>query len=258
MFKRIIELLGRLTPRKQASNRWKRRTLVVGPVQPVDGDSVSSTKALISHLRGLGLEAYTLPTRVMYRQLEWILESADFHPHTLRESNGSVTTDDLQKSFDSLIAEWRPDEIVLVDGPPEQLGFDSRGVPVYTIDHHITGGVTRDDGGAYIQPAPSAGCLLIEKFGIVDPILAVSILTDTFWFRHNMPAQAARCLAKLAENGLTDTQLIDLQKKLMVRKDPRILTALNEADLRIAGDAAFAVLKTADVEIQQSPLRRAR
>jgi endoglucanase len=51
----------------------------------------------------------------------------------------------------------------------------------------------------YIPPVFSVGCLLIDRFGIVDPILAVSILTDTFWFRQNMPAKAARYFAALTD-----------------------------------------------------------
>jgi nanoRNase/pAp phosphatase (c-di-AMP/oligoRNAs hydrolase) len=235
----------------RTNKHWCKRTLVVGPSQPVDGDSVSCTKALVTHLRKLGWEAYTLPTRVMYRQLAWILEKADLHAASQTAADPQFTTDDMQAAYDALHSVWRPDEIVLVDGPLDNLGFDPRGVKVFVIDHHIVGGVTRDDDSAYIQPAPSAGCLLIDRFKIYDPILAVSILTDTYWLRQNQPAKAAAYLAILAKNGLTDELLIDIQEKIKERKDPQILLALKEADLRVSGDAAFAVLKTADAEIHR-------
>jgi nanoRNase/pAp phosphatase (c-di-AMP/oligoRNAs hydrolase) len=161
------------------------------------------------------------------------------------------TTDNLQDAFDCLLRQWTPDEIVLVDGPLKQLGFDPRGIKVFTIDHHIVDGITRDDADAYIQPAPSAGCLLIDRFKIFDPILCVSILTDTFWLRQNKPAQAARFLAVLAEHGLSDESLMRYQRAMTVRKDPAIIKALNEAEMRIAGDTVFAVLKTAEAEIHR-------
>jgi hypothetical protein len=229
--------------------RWQRKTLVVGPVQPVDGDSVACTKALISHRRQQGLEAYTLPTRAMYAQLAWILEQADYHPASLSLASVDFTTDDLQAAYDAVLKVWRPDEVLLVDGC--KLGFDSRGIKVFTIDHHVNGVEVRDDDDAFIQAAPSAGCLLIDRYSIFDPILAVSILTDTFWLRHNQPATASRYLAILAENGLTDAMLIEMQEKLMVRKDPRIVLGLQQADLRFAGDCAMAVLKTVDLEVHR-------
>ncbi len=250
MLKRIQKYLAAFRKRSRTERSWQGRTLVVGPCQPVDGDSVSCVKALIKHLRSRGLEAYTLPTQVMYRQLDWILTDGDFFAGA-DSLTIERTTISLQLAFDTLIASWRPDEIVLVDGPRRQLGFDPRGIPVYTIDHHISGGVTRDDDEAYIQPAPSAGCLLISRFGILDPILAVSILTDTFWFRQNLPGQAAGYLAELVKAGLTDEALIDLQRKLFVRKDPQIVVTLNRSDLRIVGDSALCVLPTADAELHR-------
>src|SRR2546421_720878 len=117
------------------TRRWSRRTLVVGPSEPVDGDSVACTKALINFLRSRGLEAYTLPTLAMFDQLAWILERDDFHP-----TNQSFVVRDLQKAYDALLGGWRPKEIVLVDGPRSRLGFDPRGVPVFNVDHHLIDG----------------------------------------------------------------------------------------------------------------------
>src|SRR5262249_13157967 len=73
----------RVTNRLTGGRRWASRTLVVGPAEPVDGDSVSCTKALLNHLRKMGKEAYTLPTLAMYAQIEWILNAADLHPACL-------------------------------------------------------------------------------------------------------------------------------------------------------------------------------
>lgn len=231
--------------------QWASRTLVVGPSEPVDGDSVACTKALLNHLRKMGKEAYTLPTLAMYAQIEWILDrNTDLHPACLPLTSEHFTTSDLQKAYDALIAVWRPDEIVLVDGPASQLGFDPSGVPVFNVDHHMGKGA-HDDKQAYIQPASSAGCLLIKHFGIFDPILVVSILTDTFWLRQNRPSEAIESLEALRKHGLTDGMLIDIQHRLMVPKNPAIIDALRFCYLRHDGDAVMAVLNDADPEIHR-------
>lgn len=244
---------GRPNASELRHQKWARKTLVVGPSKPIDGDSVACVKAIINHLRKQGKEAYTLPTPVMYAQLAWILSPDDYHPAGI---TGGLTTDDLQKAYDAVIASWRPDEIILVDGQLPLLGFDPRGVPVYTIDHHTHKG-TQDDKDGFIQEAPSAGCLLIKNFGIFDAILVVSILTDTFWLRQHMPAQAACYLAKLVEHGcLTDDLLIDIQHKLMVRKDPHIVEALREGTMRISKSrkTVFVVLMEANPEIHRGAM----
>jgi len=249
MFTLIRSLMkrARTAVRGPAHRRWARKTLVVGPAQPVDGDSVASTKALLQHLRKRGLEAYTLPTLAMYGQIAWILEPGDLHETIRGEVTPELTTADLQKVFDRLLESWRPDEIVLVDG--DRLGFDPRGVKVYTIDHHAGHGEV-DDEKSFIRQAPSAGCLLIDYFGVREPILAVSILTDTFWFRQNMPADAVRHMAVLTRHGLTDELLVDIQKRLMVRKSISILTAIGGADMRFTagGLIGFVVLKDENPE----------
>lgn len=242
-FKRLIE-------RCRSGRVWAEKTLVVGPIQPVDGDSVASTKALILHLRKQGKQAYTLPTTHMYKQLQWILHPSDLHPACLPHASAELTTACAQQAYDALLAQWQPDEIVLVDGQPDKLGFDTRGVPVFTVDHH-TGHGARDDRDAYIQPAPAAGCLLIEKFGIYEPILVVAILTDTFWLRKNMPARAIDALYALRKHGLTDAVLSTIQRELMVPKDPRVLEALRHCQLSYTGTAAFAALAEKEPEIHR-------
>lgn len=235
---------------KLRHRKWARKTLVVGPFKPIDGDSVACTKAVINFLRKRGKEAFTLPTPVMYAQIAWILSQDDYHPAGI---TGGLTTDDLQKAYDDVIAVWRPDEIILVDGQLSTLGFDTRGVPVYTIDHHTHLG-TKDDESAFIQEASSAGCLLIDHFGIYDPILVVSILTDTFWLRQHLPAQATIRLAKLVKRGvLTDDLLIDIQHRLMVRKDPHIVEALREGTMRVSKSrrTVYVVLKDSNAEIHR-------
>jgi hypothetical protein len=198
---------------------------VVGPSQPVDGDSVACTKALLQHLRKQGLEAFTLPTIAMYSQLDWILTREDFHPATLHLTGDKFVWADLQAAYDALIATWRPDEIIVVDGQAKRIGFDTRGVKVYTI----------------------------ERFRIYEPILVVSILTDTFWLRHHEPARAARALSELTHHGLSDDLLEHYQRKLRTRKDPDILDALKHADVRESDneEAVFVVLKTNDPEIHR-------
>ena len=253
---KLLASIGGMLSRKKTQptqRKWAKRTLVVGPSQPVDGDSVATTAALIDYLRKQGLEAYTLPTIAMYKQIDWILSKEDIHPlcHSLLRDD--LTTKDLQAAYDAVIAGWRPDEVVLVDGLEQ--GFDTRGVKRYRIDHHLGehGEGACDNEDAYVKLAPAAACLLIERFGICEPILAIAILTDTFWFRHNMPAAAVSYMDKLVQNGLTDELLADYQKRLMVRKDSRILRAIQKSEMRTAanGDAVFLVLEESDPEIHR-------
>lgn len=253
MFTKIASKLRSWNRRRILANRrWARKTLVIGPAQPVDGDSVACTAAVLTHLRKKGIEAYTLPTLAMYSQIDWILTREDVHPacHSLMSKDNTVSN--LQQAYDALLAVWTPDEVVLVDGHIP--GFDLRGVKLYTIDHHVRPGVGEvDDNSAFIKLAPSVGCLLIEYFGIVEPILAVSILTDTFWFRQNNPAQAVRQMAVLTENGLSDQLLSIYQKRMMVHKDSRILELMRQSDMRFAanGEIAFVVLTSNDPEIHR-------
>jgi nanoRNase/pAp phosphatase (c-di-AMP/oligoRNAs hydrolase) len=243
------KLFVRFSPAHLA-RRWSTKTLVVGPSQPVDGDSVASTKALVTMLRKSGREAYTLPTLAMYKQIDWIFSRKDFHSAMQDLMTVDFVTADLQIAYDRLLQDWKPDEIVLVDGPRSRLGFDPRGVKVFTIDHHVDG-CSRDDSDAYIQHAPSAGCLLIEHYGVYDPILAVSILTDTYWLRQNNPARGAHYLDMLVDHGMTDEQLAEIQRKLMIKKDPSIIAAIHDSLLRTSGEAIFAVLNTDDKELHR-------
>lgn len=248
----ISKARARARKRRLTNRRWAPKTLVIGPAQPVDGDSVACTAAVLAHLRKKGVEAFTLPMLAMYAQIDWILTREDIHPACYPLMNGNLTTANLQAAYDAMLAVWRPDEVVLVDGHIP--GFDLRGVKQYMIDHHIREGVGEvDDKSAFIKLAPSVGCILIEFFGIYEPILAVSILTDTFWFRQNLPAQAVSHMATLVDNGLTDQLLSIYQKRLMVHKDSRILSVMRESDLRFAldGEAAFAVLDECDPEIHR-------
>ncbi len=253
MFRQTLTWLRNTTSRLRHGRKWSKRTLVVGPSQPVDGDSVACTKALVQHLRKQRLEAYTLPTITMYNQIDWILESGDIHPSVLEFTGGKLVSADLQGAYDALIAQWRPDEIIVVDGQANRIGFDTRGVKVYTIDHHVKPDVRQDDENGFIQPAPAAGCLLIERFRIMEPILVVSILTDTFWLRHHEPSRAARALAELTRHGLTDELFEHYQRKLRARKDPHILDALKDADVRESDneEAVFVVLGTDSPEIHR-------
>jgi nanoRNase/pAp phosphatase (c-di-AMP/oligoRNAs hydrolase) len=245
----VKALFHRWHPRRH----WAPNTLVVGPAEPVDGDSVACTKALINYLRSCGRTAYTLPVLCMHDQINWVLEQADLHPATWTLSTPRLTTPDLQAAYDAMLREWQPDEIVIVDGAPERLGFDPRGVSVFCIDHHVKAAdQEQDTDRAYVKAAPSAGCLLIEHFHIFDPVLVVSILTDTYWLRQNRPAQALDALALLrANDSLSDEQLEDIQRKLSPTKDPVILLAARLCDLRTSGKAAFVVLDSDDPQLHR-------
>lgn len=253
LIQRIGKLLARATRFGASSpHKWARRTLVVGPRAPVDGDSLACTVAVINHLRKMGLEAYTMPTLAMYHQIEWMISRDLIHPAAHQLMAADLTTTDLQAAYDAVAASWQPDEVLLLDGAESELGFDCRGVKLFRIDHHVGKGV-RDDATGYVTKAPSVGCILIERYGIYDPILAVSILTDTFWFRHSNPAQALKYMGVLVDHGLTDELLEEYQRKLLVRKDPRILRIIRSAQMRLGADneAVFMVLVDSDPELHR-------
>jgi nanoRNase/pAp phosphatase (c-di-AMP/oligoRNAs hydrolase) len=256
VFSFLRSSFGSILATARTGKRWSAKTLVVGPFEPVDGDSVACTKAIIHFLRRYGLEAYTIPTLSMYSQLEWILERSDFHPSESFPNNARrFLTDSLQNSYDKLLRLWIPDEIVLVDGQRDRLGFDPKGVRVYCIDHHTLRENSNDEG-SLIRSAPSAGCILIDTLNILEPILAVSILTDTFWLRYNQPSSALKSFARLTQHGLTDALLAEYQQKLMVKKDSQILETLRTADMRFfdEGRAVFVVLTDPNPEIHRGVL----
>ncbi len=253
MLTKLLSAIRSLFHRQSSGRTWACKTLVVGPSQPVDGDSVACTKALITHLRNLGKQAFTLPTLHSYPQLAWILSKSDLHQACLPFATPELICTNLQDVYDAMLSQWRPDEIVLVDGQIDRLGFDRRGVPLFTIDHHVGSG-TRDDSKAYIQAAPSAACLLIQRYCIYDPVLVVSVLSDTFWLRRNMPATAIDSLYALRKHGcLSDEALIDIQSKLMVAKDPDIVGAVRSSDLRYdrQSRSVFAAMTTCDHAIHR-------
>lgn len=251
LFTDVFARLHDFVKNQNRKKRFKKKTLVVGPSEPVDGDSLASTLALIRYLRKQGKQAYTLPTLTMFPQLAWMVEAGDIHPACVDKCATNFTTDNLQAMFDAVCAVDKPDEIVLVDGQVGRIGFDTRDVPVYIVDHHVDSG-SRDDKDAYIQQAPAVGCLLIDKFGIYEPILAVSIFTDTYWLRENQPADAIDSLARLRKHGgLTNELLVFYQQKLRVPKDPRILHALRKCDLYIEGDAAMAIVESPEKDIHR-------
>lgn len=253
--KALVQRIGKLLARATgfgAPHKWARRTLVVGPRAPVDGDSLSCTVAVINHLRKMGLEAYTLPTLAMYHQIAWVHSRELIHPASHHLMAADLTTTDLQAAYDAVSASWQFDEVLLLDGAESELGFDTRGVKLFRIDHHVGKGV-RDDATGYVTKAPSVGCILIERYGIKDPILAVSILTDTFWFRHSSPAQALKYMGILVDHGLSDELLEQYQRNLLVRKDPRILRIIRSAEMRLGADdeAVFMVLGDTDPELHR-------
>lgn len=251
MFKWFVTGLKKRLSKFMRARKWGKRILVVGPVSPVDGDSVSCCYAVVEKARANGLEAYTLPTVATYPQLDWILQKHHIHPALHGMVSEKLTTTDLQACYDALLRVWRPDEIVLVDGQPDRLGFNPRGVKVFTIDHHVDNGV-QDDQDAYIQPGSSAGVHLIKKFGIYDAMLVVSILTDTFWLRQNLPSEAIEALYLLRKyGGLTDEVLIDLQRKLRVPGDPRVIDAIRAGQMHRTADSVFIVLKDTNPEVHR-------
>lgn len=136
-------------------------SLVVGHVNP-DGDSLSSVKAVLNHLRALGKTAKTKVVGKTPDHLGWILSEDDM----AGEGLGMEQT---------IVLDCEPDS--------ERVGFRLSG-NVVNIDHHDTRREEHDPKNAvYVLDRCSTAAALILDFGILDEILLVGLYTDTLFVR---------------------------------------------------------------------------
>lgn len=147
-------------------------SLVVGHADP-DGDSLSSVKAVLNHLRANGKTAVARVVGKVPEHLSWILGEEDL-PKNLPEVEQTI---------------------VLDCGPePERVGFEVSG-SVINIDHHMTRFEAHNPRKkTYVLDRCSTASALILDFGIVDEILLVGLYTDTLFMRSWNELQ--RCFKK--------------------------------------------------------------
>lgn len=136
-------------------------SLVIGHVNP-DGDSLSSIKAVLNHLRANGKTAFAKVAGKVPDHLGWILSDEDLPKDTPR--------------FEQTI--------VLDCGPSEErTGFSING-NIINIDHHETRRTSHNPrNGVYVLDRCSTASALILDFGIIDEILLVGLYTDTLFMR---------------------------------------------------------------------------
>jgi bifunctional oligoribonuclease and PAP phosphatase NrnA len=136
-------------------------SLVAGHVNP-DGDSLSSVKAVLGHLRAQGKTAVAKVSGKVPDHLGWILSEDDLPK-------------DLPKVEQTIVLDCEPVE--------ERLGFRPEG-RIFNIDHHETRRNSHDPkGDVYILNRCSTASALILDFGIDDEILLAGLYSDTLFMR---------------------------------------------------------------------------
>jgi phosphoesterase RecJ-like protein len=138
-----------------------RDSLVVGHADP-DGDSLSSVKAVLNHLRSKGRSAKAMVSGKVPDHLGWILSENDM-------------ADDDFKCGQTIVLDCEPTS--------ERVGFPLSG-DVVNIDHHETRRGDHDPNcSTYVLNRCSTAAALILDFGILDEILLVGLYTDSLFIR---------------------------------------------------------------------------
>ncbi len=136
-------------------------SLVVGHVNP-DGDSLSSVKAVVDHLKSHGATAMAKVFGKVPDHLGWILPD-----EYLQESSTEYS------------------QTIVLDCEPVQdrLGFQPTG-NILNIDHHETRKKQHNPKtGVYVLNRCSTASALILDFGIVNEILLAGLYSDTLFMR---------------------------------------------------------------------------
>jgi nanoRNase/pAp phosphatase (c-di-AMP/oligoRNAs hydrolase) len=136
-----------------------RDSLVVGHVNP-DGDSLSSMKAVLNHLRANGKVAVAKVAGTVPENLAWIMGEEDL-PRKI------------PKVEQTIVLDCAPTE--------ERIGFKVV-EPIVNIDHHFT---RRSEHApnqqVFILERCSTAAALVLDFGIIDEMLLVGLWTDTMF-----------------------------------------------------------------------------
>jgi phosphoesterase RecJ-like protein len=179
-------------------------SLVVGHVNP-DGDSLSSIKAVLNHLRANGKNAFAKVTGKIPDHLGWILSE-----------------DDLPREMPSF------EQTIVLDCEPseERIGFPVEG-NILNIDHHETRRAGHDPrNGIYVLDRCSTAAALILDFGIVDEILLVGLYTDTLFMRGWNELQ--KCFRKVK---VTDERAHNVLSACRPTRDKKALQVVQTAKL---------------------------
>lgn len=181
-----------------------RDSLVVGHANP-DGDSLSSVKAVLNHLRAAGKTAVARVIGKVPEHLSWILPEED-------------TPKDLPEVEQTIVLDCGPE--------PERVGFEVSG-PVINIDHHITRAEAHNPRKkTYVLDRCSTAAALILDFGIVDDILLVGLYTDTLFMRSWNELQ--RCFKKFK---ISDEKAQLMLSSCRPMRDKKAFAALQKAKI---------------------------
>jgi len=179
-------------------------SLVVGHVNP-DGDSLSSTKAMINYLRDNGKIAVAKVVGKIPEHLEWILPEDD-------------RPIDLPKVQQTIVLDCGPES--------DRVGFDIEG-PVINIDHHDTRANAHNPRKRiYVLDRCATAATLILDFGFVDPILLVGLYTDTLFIR--AWNELMKCFKKIK---VSDEKAHLMLSACRPTRDRRAFSALQKADI---------------------------
>jgi phosphoesterase RecJ-like protein len=130
--------------------------------QNPDGDAISSMVALYNFLKSHGKKVALKLSGDIPKNLQWVLDGVD----------------QVKK-----IPKWA-ELIYVLDTAPikERLGWSLPNLPIYNIDHHACRLNENDpNNNVYVVDCCSTACVLFNKFGIKDDILAIGAYTDTLF-----------------------------------------------------------------------------
>lgn len=150
-----------------------RDSLVIGHANP-DGDSLSSIKAVIDHLRKNGKAAFARVVGDIPEHLSWIVSDDDFAGR-----------------------DFEPEQTVVLDCAPTE---DRTGLPiadpVVNIDHHVSRKQEHSPAKrVYVLDRCSTAAALVLDFGITADVLLVGLYTDTLFMNSfNEVLKVARVL----------------------------------------------------------------
>ena len=193
-------------------------SLVVGHENP-DGDSLSSIKAVLTHLRSNGKTAVARVAGKMPEHLAWIL-SEDDTPKELPEVEPTI----------------------VLDCGPDRVGFSVE-EPIINIDHHVTRVEDHNPRNkVYVLDRCSTAAALRLDFGLVDDILLVGLYTDTLFMR--AWAELQKCFRKIE---VSDERAHAILSACRPTRDRKALAALRTAEIhRCRNGFLIAELKDED------------
>lgn len=179
-------------------------SLVVGHVNP-DGDSLSSTRAVVDYLKSQGKIAVAKVFGKVPDHLGWILPEEDL-------------VEDVPEIQQTIVLDCEPVE--------ERLGFRPEG-EIFNIDHHDTRKKDHDPKkNTYVLNRCSTASALILDFGLEDEILLAGLYSDTLFMRSWN--ELLRCFKKL---DVSDEHAHNILSACRPTRDKKALQVVQTASI---------------------------